>query len=75
MKKGSVLVALVKRRQIHRGERLLPVVAHDLDPIKVHADLPVRVSGRDVERNVVDERVVGGDEVEFPERGVGDGDF
>ena len=74
-----VLVPLVKRRcgvESHKRKPLLSVVGNDLDPIKEHADLLVRVSDGDIESEIVGERaVVCGGEIKLREGCVSDGEF
>lgn len=66
-------MALIERRQLNRGEPLPLVKRPSLDPVVVDPDPLVRVTNREIHRQIEAERVVV--EVEFSERGVGGVEF
>lgn len=80
MQNSRILVALVKRRrriECHGRESLLLVFGGGFNPVEVHADLLVRVSDSDVQRQAVEEArvVVVFCEIKSCQGGVGDGEF
>lgn len=68
---GGVLLTLVESLQIHGGESLAAVESPSLDLVVVDADPLVRVANRQIQRQIVVERVVVVD-AELGERRVGD---